>query len=392
MTADYTLAILGAGPVGQALALLLARATRDPARIALITEQADPVAPLGPTGVQPAPRVDPRALALNYGSRVMLESVGAWPVHAAGIETIHVSQRGRLGRVLIDRRDFDVPELGYVVAYPALTQGLSEAVAASGVTVLHGARARIERQDANQVIVARASEALRVGLAVACDGAAVDGVTRQYEQHAVLATVRASQPKTRWAFERFTREGPMALLPHPQGNGMYSLVWCVAPERASALVSLDDDGFSQALTLAFGDRLGRLSAHTPRQVFPLGLVARREIVAGRTAAIGNAAQTLHPVAGQGLNLGLRDAFQLAHALQPWLLEPQRSPEPVLAAFARARQGDRWITAGLTDLMPRAFATGVPWIEHACGLGLLALDTIEPLRRPLARQLLYGRRS
>jgi 2-octaprenyl-6-methoxyphenol hydroxylase len=217
-------------------------------------------------------------------------------------------------------------------------------------------------------------------------------VRRDYGQHAVLTTAHAALPRRGWAWERFTAEGPLALLPHPQTPDAYSVVWCSAPGRAAELAALDNAAFSQALSAAFGDRLGRLSSQAPRHVFPLALSARRAQVHGRVAAIGNAAQTLHPVAGQGLNLGLRDAARLAQTLGGWLDHPSANPAPALAEFARARYADRAITAGLTDLMPRVFSTGLAPVEHACGLALLALDLASPLRAPLAQHLLQGFRA
>lgn len=155
------------------------------------------------------------------------------------------------------------------------------------------------------------------------------------------------------------------------------------------MAALDDTQFSAQLSAAFGQRLGRLHSQAPRHIFPLELKARHAQAQGRVATIGNAAQTLHPVAGQGLNLGLRDAAQLAQSLQDW--RDGDDPRARLADFARARSADRWITAGLTDLMPRVFATGLAPVEHACGLALLALDLSSPLRAPLARHLLQGLR-
>jgi 2-octaprenyl-6-methoxyphenol hydroxylase len=420
MTPDYKIAILGAGPVGQTLALLLAAVTREPGRIALITREdnyaerlpptpsggiaagGSPDAARGPSAEPAANTVDPRSLALNYGSRVLLESLGAWPAQAAGIENIHVSQRGRLGRVVIDRHDFNVPQLGYVVPYATLTSTLAKRVSQSGIAVLAGEPARVQSHDSAAVSIARGGQIITSALAVYGDGGAADNgsarnpapgrVHRDYDQHAILTTVRASQPRAGWAFERFTREGPLALLPLASDHGNYSVVWCSAPARAALLASLDDAAFAAALSEAFGSRLGALTSLSARHVFPLGLHARRELVVGRTVAIGNAAQTLHPVAGQGLNLGLRDAFQLAQALRPWILATPTSPAAALQTFARSRRTDRWLTAGLTDLMPRAFATRLKVAEHAGGLALLLLDTCSPLRAPLARHLLYGHRA
>jgi len=433
---DFSVAILGAGPVGCALALMLARHAADPSSILLVrgaTSAPGPVpqsAPgsVTPTGLTPSPasviapipsttasaplaapavpatpagtatatappETDARVLAMNHGSRVLLESLGAWPRNAAEIRTIHVSQRGRLGRTLIRNSDFDVPQLGAVAAYPALHAALMRQVEQAGITIRALPDARMTSQDADGATVTAADgTVLRCGVAVRSDGAGADDIRRDYGQHALLATVRASLPRDGWAFERFTREGPLALLPHPGAADTYAVVWCCPPEQAQALAALDQVAFSTALTQAFGDRLGTLACFAPRHVFPLFLSARRSLVEGRAVAVGNAAQTLHPVAGQGLNLGLRDAARLAQSLAPWLARPATTPTAALAGFARARRDDRWLTAGLTDLMPRAFSTGVAALEHAGGLALLSLDLLQPLRAPLARHLLQGLRA
>ncbi|WMD18358.1 UbiH/UbiF/VisC/COQ6 family ubiquinone biosynthesis hydroxylase [Achromobacter seleniivolatilans] len=389
MTASaYDIAILGAGPVGRVLALMLARVAPDPARIALLAGSAP--APVTPAAAVPA--ADPRVLAMNHGSRVLLESLHAWPERSADIRNIHVSQRGRLGRTIIQHTDFGVPQLGSVVGYSGLHARLDECVAACGVTVLSGPPARVERQDADGVRIQQGDATLLCQVAVQSDGAGGTDVRRDYDQHAVLTTAHATLPRRGWAWERFTAEGPLALLPHPQTPDAYSVVWCSAPDRAAELAALDNAAFSKALSDAFGDRLGRLSSHAPRHVFPLALSARRAQVQGRVAAIGNAAQTLHPVAGQGLNLGLRDAARLSQALAGWLTRPETSPAPLLADFAQARYIDRIITAGLTDLMPRVFSTGLAPVEHACGLALLGMDLASPLRAPLAQHLLQGFRA
>ncbi|OZI71501.1 UbiH/UbiF/VisC/COQ6 family ubiquinone biosynthesis hydroxylase [Bordetella genomosp. 12] len=377
----YDIAILGAGPVGQALALLLARASAHPERIALLAGQ--------PTPARTLPAADPRVLAMNHGSRVLLDSLGAWPTQFADIRHIHVSQRGRLGRTLIGHEDFGVPQLGSVVPYGALHSRLAERVAQSGVTVLAGEAARLVSQDAEGVTLSQGETGISCRIAVQCDGAAGTDLKRDYGQHAVITSARASLPRPGWAWERFTAEGPLAMLPHPQQPDSYSVVWCVAPERAQTLATLDDAQFSAQLSAAFGERLGRLTSQAPRHIFPLELKARHAQAQGRVATIGNAAQTLHPVAGQGLNLGLRDAAQLSQSLLGW--QSGQDPRERLRDFARARSADRWLTASLTDLMPRVFATGLAPVEHACGLALLSLDLAAPLRAPLARHLLQGLR-
>lgn len=383
----YDIAILGAGPVGHVLALLLALHTDQPQRIVLLAGTATP-----PSAPLQTPAMDPRVLAMNHGSRVLLESLQAWPARAADIRHVHVSQRGRLGSTVIHGEDFHVPRLGSVVAYTELHATLQACVAASGVTVLHGPPAQVLRQDAGGVTIRQGDTELTCEVAVRSDGSGGADVKREYGQHAIVTSAHATLPRSGWAWERFTREGPLALLPHPLDARAYSVVWCSAPERASMLAQLDDKAFSEALSAAFGTRLGRLSSDAPRHVFPLALHARHSLVQGRLAAIGNAAQTLHPVAGQGLNLGLRDAARLAQALARWLVAPSSDPSTALGEFAGARQADRWVTAGLTDVMPRVFATGLAPVEHACGLGLLALDLATPLRAPLARHLLQGLRA
>ena len=395
--ADVT--ILGAGPVGIALALQLARLTRHPERIVLC-KPARASAVGNDSGQQQA--IDPRVMALNHGSRVLLESLGAWPSGGADILDIHVSQRGRLGRTHISHTDFDVRALGTVLSYATLSDTLDAALARSGITVRSGASARLVSQDEAGAVIEQDGESWTTSVCVQAEGGTFDQQSRKdmhrpYDQEAVLATVRAERPRPGWAWERFTPEGPLALLPYPPHAGasqgdLYALVWCCSPARAQVLRGLNDADFSRELNEAFGTRLGELAVVGTRHAYPLGINLRKTTVDQRCVAIGNAAQTLHPVAGQGLNLGLRDAARLAQTLAQLLNQPSLDPRPLLAEYARARRADRWLTAGLTDFMPRIFTTGWSVIEHACGLALLSLDVSHRLRRPLARQLMEGRRS
>ncbi|HLU00349.1 MAG TPA: FAD-dependent monooxygenase [Burkholderiaceae bacterium] len=388
-TSDFDVVILGAGPAGCALALALARKARDPARIALLGSPRSPAPPPG-AGLAASTGVDPRCLALNHGSRVFLETLGAWPQQAADIRQVHVSQRGRLGRVVIDHHDLNVPRLGNVVRYDDLLDTLHKALENSGVQRLEGRAVprlsghRVECRYGDRVVSAR--------LAVQSDGARPAGVERQYGQNAVLTNVRASRPQPGWAYERFTRSGPLAALPHPQASDVYSIVWCCSPEQSETLRGLPREEFDRRLQAQFGDRLGTLQSVTRVSVFPLALHAGPSRINSRCIAIGNAAQTLHPVAGQGLNLGLRDVAQLAQALSPWLLRPDSDPEPYSAEFTGRRRFDRWLTIAITDLLPRVFSTRSPLVEHAGGAALFAMDLVPALRNQLARQLLEGMRS
>ncbi len=380
-TPTHDIAILGSGPVGCAVALSLARGAPEPGRIVLI-------------GPAPAPRppgqsIDPRALALNHGSRQWLEQLGAWPDRAADIRTVHVSQAGHLGRTLIDQAELDVPRLGSVVAYDALLDALHAAVRRSRITHLTQRPPRPQAGD--PVTLPLAGGAISARLALLSDGARPQGVQREYGQQAVLATIQAGAPVPGRAFERFTRSGPLALLPHPAEADLYSLVWCVPPARACALCDLPAAAFEAQLQAAFGQRLGRLRRVSQTHTFPLSLHAGPSLQGPGIVALGNAAQTLHPVAGQGLNLGLRDAAQLAHTLQPWLADPHEPVQPLLEHYARQRRLDRGLTLAITDTLPRLFVTANPLLRHACGLGLAALDLLPVLRKPLARHLLQGQR-
>ena len=363
----YDIVISGAGPVGSVLALMLASKSPRPERIALLGRQFQ-------AATHPDASVDPRTLALNHGSRTLLEQLQGWPAQSASIHTVHVSQRGRLGRTLIRHDELGVPQLGSVVSYDALLQTLHQRLQHSGVTLLEP-----DAPHSGSVFILS-------------DGTKPQGIARHYKQHAVLATVQASLPKHHWAFERFTRQGPLAVLPHPQGNDLYGIVWCCSPEHAQHLQNLPSAAFDAELNTMFGERLGRLQSLGTRHVFPLSLHAGPSLINHQTVAIGNAAQTLHPVAGQGLNLGLRDAAQLAQTLIPWLARPHTDPSHLLEQFAGKRRPDRWLTAGITDFLPRVFSTGNPLVEHAAGATLLALDLAPSLRQPLARHLLQGLRG
>ncbi len=381
---DFDIAIIGAGPVGLALACALDHLAGSSLKVGLF--QAD-------RPDMHNPQRDTRVLALNHGSRVFLERIHGWPGEHAPIQTVHVSQKGRLGRTLIRHEDFDVPALGYVVPYRSLHAALQLQVDQGRITRLTGAPATLLNDPASgSVSISQHGRQYRARIAVQCDGARPDTRLRDYRQHAIITSARASLPRPGWAWERFTREGPLAVLPHPVFPEAQSIVWCTSPERARTLLAADDATFSRELTEHFGDRLGNFSVLESRHIFPLALSVAKNTVDGRIATIGNAAQALHPVAGQGLNLGLRDVAGLLHALHAWLHQVQSDPQTALSEFANGRRADRSITRQLTDFMPRIFTTGNPMVEHACGLSLLALDLAEPLRRPLARHLLQGYRN
>ncbi|QGZ43099.1 FAD-dependent monooxygenase [Pseudoduganella flava] len=375
MSVRYDVAICGAGPAGMALAALLVRRHVAPERITLIDAKPLDVA-----------RDDPRSLALSWGSRQILEQVGAWPVPATPIHEIHVSRKGRFGRSMITRDEHQVHALGYVTRYGDVVGVLADVVQRAGIPALRPARVTNidEGTDAVQLTLEDGRE-VQAGIVVQAEGGLFGSQpdklkTRDYGQTAIIAHVRAAQPIAHRAYERFTDEGPLALLPEDDG---YSMVWCVRPETAQELLALDDAAFLARLGAMFGERLGRFTDATRRLAFPLGLNAGMTGTA-RTVAIGNAAQTLHPVAGQGLNLGLRDAAVLAR-----VLARGATPEH-LAEFATLRRQDRDVTVTLTDTMARIFANTSP-LQPALGLTLAAIDLFSPARSVLAELMMYGRR-
>jgi 2-octaprenyl-6-methoxyphenol hydroxylase len=376
--------IAGGGPVGLALALALSDSGLD---IAL----ADARSAAALAG-------DARVLALAHGTRLTLERLGVWPqLPTTPIDTIHVSQQHGFGRTLIRAADHGVPALGYVVTAGALASALRRAVARRGVTLLDHTAVRDSATAAGEVAVvlhATAGTAPPTPCAarlLACaegalrdDDAAVHG--RDYHQHALIACVDAHGGHRNIAFERFTASGPVALLPCGE---RYAVVHVVPRERAGDLLALDDGAYLARLQACFGTRV-RLAAPTARQCHRLGLRYRREPTAPRTVWLGNAAQTLHPVAGQGFNLALRDVWALADTLARHHGDP--GSDAVLNAYAHARRVDRRAAIGFTDTLVRLFSNDVAPLHHLRGAGLFLLDVVPPLRGFVARRMMFGARA
>lgn len=367
------IAIIGAGPVGTTLALALAGG---PYRVQLIERRR-----------LAAQQDDPRALALSYGARQLLERLGAWPARAATpIETIHVSHRGGFGRTLIDRSDHGLEALGYVVRYRDLAAALAARMPAGSV---------LEETEITEISPANdgfslslrhenAVRRLEAAVVVHAEGTPDAEVkVSDYGQHAVIAEVRPQPPHQRRAWERFTPDGPLALLPLGED---YSVVFTLPPDKADHVMALDDAAFLAALQDQFGHRM-RFTATGPRSRYPLALRLRQQLVKGREVWIGNTAQTLHPVSGQGFNLGLRDAWQLAETLLSAPLDAA-----TLETYARNRRLDRQGGALFTDGVVRTFSTDFAPLKLARGLGLLALDVFPPARAFVAKRMIWGARA
>ena len=387
---DFDVTIVGAGPVGLALAGWLARRSATQALSVALIDAREPEDAVS----------DPRAIAVSQGSRMILEPL-RWPADATAIQRIHVSQRGHFGRTLIDHTEHGLPALGYVLRYGSIVHALAQAVHATPVHWFRSTSALPPTQEHDGVTLpienAHVTRNLRTRILVNAEGGLyheqrnASGATRDYGQTALVGTVTLSAPQPHVAWERFTSEGPIALLPIGGVRGAdYALVWCCSPEAAARRTQLPDEAFLAELGAAFGDRMGRFTQIKGRASFPLGLNAVDTLVTGRTVAIGNAAQTLHPVAGQGLNLGLRDAHALVDALVDALA--QHGPTPVaLAAFAARRALDRRLTIGATDTLARLFTIDAPLLPTLRGLALTALEFLPPVKTALARQMMFGQR-
>jgi 2-octaprenyl-6-methoxyphenol hydroxylase len=370
-------AVVGAGPVGATVAALLARPG---VRIALYE-------------ARPAPSSDARTLALSHASRGLLESVGAWPEGATAIRSIHISQKGGPGRTLLECGDQGLPALGYTLGYAALESALWRRVAALGIAVHAGeACEAIELHDDLATARFTGGREARARLLVLADGgtsaARIPGIAfreKDYAQVALVAAVRADKPHAGRAYERFTPTGPVALLPL---EDRFALVWSMAPQDASAFAALDEAAFLAALQEHFGDRAGRFIAVERRASFPLRLRTVNAPVALRTAIVGNAAQALHPIAGQGLNLGLRDAAALA-AIASGFPADAWGTGAMLSAYRDARHRDVSRGVAFTDFLVGAFADsrGLPtWLR---GAALTALDLLPPARRAFAERMIHG---
>lgn len=373
--------IVGAGPVGAVCALAL----RQQGIVARVLE------------AQPADaRADMRTLALSHGSRLILERLGVWNrLHGATpITRIHVSQRGALGVARLAAEEIGVPALGYVLPYAELTAALKQMLGDAGVAVEYGVAVdRIESGAEAATLHAADGRTLAAPLLVVADGGRGDQVPpprfeRDYDQMAVVCDVETELPHANQAFERFTPQGPAALLPK---DDRYALVWTARSDEAQRIAALPDAEFLAALQRHFGGRQGRFLQAGPRKTFPLRLAYTGSEAAGRVVRIGNAAQTLHPVAGQGFNIGLRDAWELA-SLCGDTTETETGGATMLAAYARGRRADVMGGLGFTDFLVRVFSNDVAPLRHARGLGLLALEALPPLKTFVARRMMFGARG
>jgi 2-octaprenyl-6-methoxyphenol hydroxylase len=388
MPHDFDIAIVGAGPVGAAVAIALRDAGLS---VALVEARTDA-----------ALSDDARTLAMSYGSRLILDRLGIWAriASATPITSIHVSQRGGFGRTVLDASEASLPALGYVVRYAALQRAFGAALSETPATLMTGTTVAgiTPTDDGISIAYKKGEEAgsLTARLMVVADGGGLAGVqagaeikTQDYDQHAVVGLVGTSRPHTRRAFERFTPDGPIALLPFEE---RYALIWTATPDVAQHLIALTSDDFLPQLQRHFGDRAGRFESIDARARFPLALRYATDPVQARAVMLGNAAQSLHPIAGQGFNLGLRDAWELADILfhcpsQNGARDP--GSDECLARYRNARRTDRMRGIALTHSLVKIFSNDVAPLRATRGAALTMLGLFPPAKRAFMQRMIFG---
>lgn len=387
------LVIVGGGMVGACLALALQGCARQAGwRIRLIEA-------LPPGGPEAQPSYDTRSTALSHGSRLLLERLGIWTDLAGCVEPIrqiHVSDRGHPGVTRLYAEKESVPALGYVVENTRLGEVLLRALDPQVVEWMAPARATAARAVVGgyslDVEVGDTLQTLHADLLVLADGGRSGlldqlGVHRDvspYGQTAIVTNVTSAQGHGAVAYERFTPTGPLALL--PLAGQRSALVWTLAEEQAEAVAAMADADFLAELQQAFGFRMGALIRVGARACYPLKLIRAQEQVRAHLVVLGNAAHSLHPIAGQGFNLSLRDTLALADALIAANAAGQALGDPgVLQGYLDRQQGDQRMTVAFSDYLTRLFSNRQPILTAGRNLGLLGLDLLPPARRLFARQ-------
>jgi 2-octaprenyl-6-methoxyphenol hydroxylase len=395
MEHNSNILIVGGGPVGATLALVLQ--TRGIAVTMLEARE------------KGASHQDQRALALSYGSRLILERLGLWAElasQATAINTIHISQRGSFGRTLLQAKDHGREALGYVLAYGALCKALDDALSKfNNVKVIYSAEVTtiqpahdLTAHDLTRVTFNQAGnkQNLQHSLVVLADGgrslANIPGLnreTKEYGHDALVTKVQCELAHDNIAYERFTPAGPVALLPN--GERDFSLVWTGKREEVQELLGLKDAAFLASLHAHFGDRVGRFLSVSKRMSFPLKLSYLNPVTAPHLVVIGNAAQTMHPVAGQGFNVGLRDAWELAGIIAA-TTPSAWGFDAMLKTYQRSRKVDAKHGLLFTDFLVNIFSNDIVGLSKLRGTGLGLLDIVQPAKKCLVSKMSFGVRG
>ncbi len=375
-------AIIGGGPVGAALALALQG--NDLNVVLLEARESE------------TNTTDPRSLALSYGTRLLLQRLGAWSAipDVTGIKVIEVTQKHSLGRTILRADELGVPDMGYVLPYTALHAALQRALHHADVTCMYGAAVTELRSSHDDTVLTYQYQgrerALTTKLAVVAEGGKLlehshPPQVTDYGQSGIIAHVTTSQGGNSIAFEHFTPQGPMALLPYLGG---YELVLTAPHAKAQEMLNWDDATFLHYLQGHFGDRVGTFTSVGKRSCYPLRLRRAPDLTFPHTVLIGNAAQTLHPVAGQGFNMGIRDAWELAQVI----LDSEREnvgSAAMCADYRKSRRIDRNAGIRFTDGLVRLFSNDLPLLGHVRSAALALLDRIPPAKKFVAKRMMFG---
>ncbi len=391
--ADFDLVIAGGGLAGASLACAVGTLGR---RVAVIESFA--------MDDERQPSFDERTIALTLASRRVFEGIGIWDAASAdacAIDSIHISDRGRLGAARLDRRHVGAEALGYVVPTRVLGKALNQRIGELDNVSLHcpATAERIERHDTAITVHTADGAALRAPLLVLADGgrsplgrqAGLGLECRHYPQLALVAIVGVSRDHGNRAYERFTEHGPLALL--PLSDRRMALAWTLPEARARALCDADERIFLDALQAGFGDRCGRFVRAGNRRAYPLSIGHLSRPASVRVVAIGNAAHVVHPVAGQGFNLGLRDVAELAdHLAERWRDGADIGAAAGLDVYCDRRLAQTRRVSRFTDGLIGLFTSSAPGIGSLRAAGLNLVDLLPPAKRFLLERTMgrHGR--
>ncbi|KGY13774.1 2-octaprenyl-6-methoxyphenyl hydroxylase [Vibrio tubiashii] len=384
---QFDVVIAGGAMAGMTLALAINKLAPKPISIAVI----EPFL----ADHDQHPGFDSRSIALSYGTVSILKKFGLWSEIAkvaTPIERIHVTDRSHAGMTDISIDEVGVEALGYVVELADVGRIYHQQVQQdTNITLLNTSVEQVQRSDDAVRLELSSGEFVEGKLLVSADGAVstcchqigIELSEHDFEQVAVIANITTQIPHNGCAFERFTQSGPVALLPMSQGR--MSLVWCLKPDQAQQVSEYNDEQFLSELQHAFGWRLGKLEQVGQRASYPLLLRYREQNVSHRFAIVGNAAQTLHPIAGQGFNLGIRDVATLAECIATAGDDP--GCYRALKQFKNSRREDRDATIMMTSSLVHIFSNDYLSLRIGRNLGLFAMDNVPALKSPLLNRTL-----
>ncbi|MDF4513556.1 2-octaprenyl-6-methoxyphenyl hydroxylase [Vibrio parahaemolyticus] len=385
---QYDVVIAGGAMAGATLALAIEHLSQGALRVAVVE-------PFKAQSDQ-HPGFDSRSIALSYGTVNLLRHLELWSAiepFSTPIEHIHVSDRSHAGMTDITKHDVGVEALGYVVELADVGRVYQELLTHSTAIDLYcpDSAKHITRTQENVTLELASGELFNAKLLVAADGAVsqccqqigLELSEHDFDQVAVIANIVTQEPHQGRAFERFTENGPVALL--PMSDNRMSLVWCLRPDDAQIVMELSESEFLERLQQDFGWRLGAMQKVGLRASYPLLLRHRKQNISHRFAIVGNAAQTLHPIAGQGFNLGIRDVVTLAEELV-------KQGEDVgsyqgLIRFSRRREADRNETIWLTSSLVHVFSNDLLAMRIGRNTALAAMDNLSFFKQPLLRHTL-----